>query len=56
MPDIKNKMFSFIFTYLNKTTRRQLLGVDDQFRSIPKGQSVTEENDAPQVSLKHSYD
>lgn len=47
---------AFHFTYLNKRTRRQLLGVDDQFRAIPKGQSETKENDAPQVSLKNSYD
>lgn len=50
------KLNAFNFTYLNKTTRRQLLGVDDQLRSIPKGQCETKENDAPEVSLENAND
>lgn len=50
------KMNAFKFTYLDETARRQLLGVNDQFGSVPKGQSVTEEDDAPQVTLKDSND
>lgn len=53
--EYQHQFNAFIFPYLNKSTRRQLLGIDDQFRSIPKGQSETKENDAPQVSLKKAY-
>lgn len=48
--------FHFDSAYLNKAAWRQLLGVNDQVRSVPKGQSVAEEDYAPQVSLKDAYD
>lgn len=47
---------AFNSTYLNETTRRQFLGVDDQLRAVPEGQCETQKNDEPQVSLKNAYD
>lgn len=51
---IKTKVY--ISFHLNKASRSQFLCVNDEFWSVPKSQGVAHEDDAPQVSLKHSYD
>lgn len=40
--------------YLDQASRRQLLCVNDQLGAIPESQGVAEEDDAPQVALKHT--
>ena len=42
--------------YLNQSTRREFLSVNDHFGAIPERQSITKEDDAPQIALKHSDD
>lgn len=49
-------VWCYDYTYLNQTSRRELLGVNDQLGPVPKGQSIAKKNDAPQVSLENSND
>ncbi len=43
-------------SYLNEATGRELPGFNDQFWAVPESQCITQEYDAPKVTLKHTND